>query len=299
MTGEPYTAGGIATTVAGPVPRPTNSSHHTWPGLDEMHGQGTTSLEVKSGYGFIHDEARVSPSPPRSPRRPRSSVPTWCPPAHPPGYVDLVTGPMLAAAARTPGDRRVLRAGRLRRGPGAGDPRGRVHGGLRGRRTRTSCVPAGVQLACELGLVAVDHCTYLSDLDVDALTAFGDDCHAAPRRRVLHPAAVPGRPPALNAGVRIALPATATRARASPRRWRSASRWRSARCGCAPPRRSTPRPPWAPPPSTATTSGCSPPARPPTSSSSTRRRTSTSPIAPASARGGGLAARPPGCRHPA
>jgi imidazolonepropionase len=31
----------------------------------------------------------------------------------------------------------------------------------------------GVQLACELGLVAVDHCTYLSDADVSALSSSG------------------------------------------------------------------------------------------------------------------------------
>jgi len=31
----------------------------------------------------------------------------------------------------------------------------------------------GVQLACELGLVAVDHCTYLSDADVAALADTG------------------------------------------------------------------------------------------------------------------------------
>ena len=31
----------------------------------------------------------------------------------------------------------------------------------------------GVQLACELGLVAVDHCTYLTDADVDALAQSG------------------------------------------------------------------------------------------------------------------------------
>ena len=31
----------------------------------------------------------------------------------------------------------------------------------------------GVQLACELGAAAADHCTYLSDADVDALAAAG------------------------------------------------------------------------------------------------------------------------------
>ena len=63
-----------------------------------------------------------------SPRRPRSSAPTSSREGtHAPRtYVDLVTGPMLdAGRAVRPVDRRVLRARRLRRRPGARGPRGR------------------------------------------------------------------------------------------------------------------------------------------------------------------------------
>ena len=46
--------------------------------------------------------------------------------------------------------------------------------GLRGRLHANQLGPGpGVRLACELGLVAVDHCTYLEDTDVDALAESG------------------------------------------------------------------------------------------------------------------------------
>ena len=95
-------------------------------------------------------------------------------------------------------DRRVLRARRLRRRPGPGDP-ARPGGppGCAGGCTPTSSATApGVRLAVELGLDAVDHCTYLTDADVDALACSGTVGDAAAGRGVLHPAALPGRPPA-------------------------------------------------------------------------------------------------------
>ena len=43
---------------------------------------GTTTVEIKSGYGLtVHDEARAWPSPGSSPARRRSSAPTSCPPS--------------------------------------------------------------------------------------------------------------------------------------------------------------------------------------------------------------------------
>ena len=88
-------------------------------------------------------------------------------------YVDLVTGPMLRACApharwvdvfceptaptrSRGGGRRVLAAGR---DAGLGL---RVHGNQLGPGP-------GVQLAVEYGAASVDHCTYLTDADVDAL----------------------------------------------------------------------------------------------------------------------------------
>ena len=53
-----------------------------------------------------------------------------------------------------------------------------------------------MRLAVELGAASVDHCTHLTDADVDALAGRRHRRDAAARRRVLHPLAVPGRPPA-------------------------------------------------------------------------------------------------------
>ncbi|GAB2472969.1 imidazolonepropionase [Promicromonospora xylanilytica] len=179
MTGEPYTGGGIATTVA--ATRAASESTLRTRGqalVREMLGQGTTTVEIKSGYGQdVATEARMLRI-----ARELTAETTYLgahtvPAEHADdraGYVDLVTGPMLAAcapharwidvfcepAAPTAFDedeaRAVLRAG-LRAGLLA-----RVHG------NQLSAGP-GVRLAVEVGAASVDHCTHLSDADVDAL----------------------------------------------------------------------------------------------------------------------------------
>jgi imidazolonepropionase len=148
--------------------------------IAEMRSSGTTTVEVKSGYGLdVEQEERAL-------RLAAAVTPeTTFLGAHvvPPGigradYVDLVTGPMLAACApharwvdvfcepasahAFDGDeaRAVLLAGRA---AGLGL---RVHG------NQLSAGP-GVRLAVELGAASVDHCTHLTDADVDAL-AGGD-----------------------------------------------------------------------------------------------------------------------------
>ncbi|MFD6139759.1 imidazolonepropionase [Promicromonospora sp. NPDC060271] len=179
MTGEPYTGGGIATTVAATRAAGEDTLRARAQALvREMLAQGTTTVEIKSGYGQdVATEARTL-------RIARELTPeTTYLGAHTvpaeyaddrPGYLSLVTGPMLAAcapharwvdvfcepAAPTAFDedesRVVLRAG-LRAGLGA-----RVHG------NQLSAGP-GVRLAVEVGAASVDHCTHLTDADVDAL----------------------------------------------------------------------------------------------------------------------------------
>lgn len=149
----------------------------------EMRAQGTTTVEVKSGYGLsVTDEVRAL----RLAREVTSEATYLGAHVVPPewrhdraGYVDLVTGEMLVAArpyARwidvfcEPASpyafdgeesRAVLAAGR------AAGFELRVHGNQLGPGP-------GVQLAVELGAASVDHCTYLSDADVDALAAAAD-----------------------------------------------------------------------------------------------------------------------------
>lgn len=179
MAGQAYDGGGIGVSVAA-----TRDADEEWlrsalaARTTEMRAQGTTTVEVKSGYGLtVEDEVRAL----RLAAEVTTEVTFLGAHVVPPemredrsGYVDLVTGEMLAACApharwvdvfcepASPHaftgeeSRAVLEAGR---DAGLGL---RVHG------NQLAHGP-GVQLACELGAASVDHCTYLSPADVDAL----------------------------------------------------------------------------------------------------------------------------------
>lgn len=178
MAGQKYEAGGIRRTVrltreADDATLLTNARKI----VDEMGRQGTTTVEIKSGYGLtVHDEERAL-------RLARELTPeTTFLGAHvvpvefeddPDGYVDLVVGPMLDACApharwidvfcetgafTVEQSRRILAAGAAR-GLGL-----RLHAGQLGESE-------GVRLAVELDAASVDHGTYLSDVDVEALAA--------------------------------------------------------------------------------------------------------------------------------
>ncbi|MFC3994492.1 imidazolonepropionase [Nocardiopsis sediminis] len=178
MAGRPYEAGGIRTTVA--ATRAATDAELLGTAtrlLREAHAQGTTTVEVKSGYGLSTAEEerclRVAG---------RVTDETTFLGAHvvpaeyaddPAGYLDLVTGPMLDACAPharwidvfcergafdADAARRVLEAGR-RAGLGA-----RVHGNQSGPGP-------GVRVAVEAGAASVDHCTHLDPGDIDALAS--------------------------------------------------------------------------------------------------------------------------------
>jgi imidazolonepropionase len=179
MSGARYDGGGISRTVSATRGASDDVLRSRLRGLvAEMRRQGTTTVEIKSGYGLtVPDEARCL-------RLAAEITPeTTFLGAHvvPPEYagrtdeyVGLVTGPMLAACApharwidvfcepASPhafdGDaaRVVLEAGR-----GAGL-------GVRVHANQLSAGP-GVQLAVELGAASADHCTHLTPADVDAL----------------------------------------------------------------------------------------------------------------------------------
>jgi imidazolonepropionase len=178
MAGTPYAAGGIRTTVAATrAATDEELSGRVAALVREMRRQGTTTVEIKSGYGLtVRDEARSVAI-----ARQFTDETTFLG-AHvvPDGstaeeYVDLVTGPMLAAAAPHARwvdvfcERGAFDADQARTILAAGDA-----AGLRGRLHANQLGPGpGVLLACELGLVAVDHCTYLDDADVAALADSG------------------------------------------------------------------------------------------------------------------------------
>src|SRR6476646_2798235 len=104
MAGRPYTAGGIRTTVA--ATRAASDADLTANArrlLGEMVRQGTTTAEIKSGYGLtVHDERRCLEIASGLTRDTTFLGAHVVPPEFaddPAGYVQLVTGPMLAACA--------------------------------------------------------------------------------------------------------------------------------------------------------------------------------------------------------
>jgi imidazolonepropionase len=210
MAGTPYAAGGIRTTVAATrAATDEQLTSHVARLVAEMRRQGTTTVEIKSGYGLsVHDEARSL-----AVARQFTEETTFLG-AHvvpdgttPEEYVALVTGPMLEACApyarwidafcetgafNADQSRAVLEAG------AAAGLRGRLH-------ANQLAAGPGVRLACELGLVAVDHCTYLTDADVDALAGSGTIATllAGVEFSTRHP--YPDARRLLDAGVRVAL----------------------------------------------------------------------------------------------
>ncbi|MEV6740422.1 imidazolonepropionase [Streptomyces sp. NPDC051104] len=212
MSGRGYTAGGIRTTVAATraatdAELETNLVRH----LTEALRQGTTTLETKSGYGLtVHDEERAL----RIASAHTDEV-TYLG-AHivspdyaddPAAYVALVTGEMLDACApharwidvfcekgAFDGDqaRAILTAGREK------GLHPRVHA------NQLSYGP-GVQLAVELGAASADHCTHLTDADVDALANSDTVATLLPGAEFSTRAEWPDARRLLDAGVTVAL----------------------------------------------------------------------------------------------
>ena len=212
MAGQPYAAGGIRTTVAATrAATDEQLTAHVARHVAEMRRQGTTTVEIKSGYGLtVLDEAR-SLAVARQFTDETTFLGAHVVPAEyaddPAGYVDLVTGPMLEAAA--PHARWVdvfcetgaFDADQARAVLAAGEAKG-----LRGRLHANQLGPGpGVRLAAELGLAAVDHCTYLDDADVDALRDSGTIATLLPGVEFSTRQPYPDARRLLDAGVRVAL----------------------------------------------------------------------------------------------
>ncbi|GAA1548862.1 imidazolonepropionase [Kribbella hippodromi] len=212
MTGTPYSAGGIRTTVAATREATDDQLTANVARLvAEMRRQGTTTVEIKSGYGLtVADEARSLQI-----ARQFTDETTYLgahvvPPDYaddPAAYVDLVTGPMLDAAAKHAKwidvfvERGAFDADQGRAILTAGIARGlqaRVHANQLGEGP-------GVQLACEVGAAAADHCTYLTDTDIDALASTGVVAGLLPAIEFSTRSPYPNARRLLDAGVTVAL----------------------------------------------------------------------------------------------
>lgn len=209
MAGTPYAAGGIRTTVAATrAATDEQLTSHVARLVAEMRSQGTTTVEIKSGYGLsVHDEAR-SLAVARQFTEETTFLGAHVVPEGDPGeYVDLVTGPMLDAAKEHARwidvfcERGAFDVDQARAILAAG-----AAVGLRGRlHANQLTYGGGVRLAAELGLVAVDHCTYLTDEDVAALRDSGTIATLLPGVEFSTKQPYPDARRLLDAGVRVAL----------------------------------------------------------------------------------------------
>jgi imidazolonepropionase len=212
MSGQKYAAGGIRSTVAATRAASdeqllANATRLT----AEMHRGGTTTFEIKSGYGLTTvDESRALKLAHTLTRETTYLGAHVVPSEYEndvASYVDLVTGSMLDAAApyarwidvfcetgafNVDQARAILTAGRDR---GLGM---RMHAGQLGES-------GGVQLAIELGAASVDHCTFLSDADIGALAAGSTVATLLPGAEFSTRQPYPDARRLLDAGVTVAL----------------------------------------------------------------------------------------------
>ncbi|WP_309117798.1 imidazolonepropionase [Saccharothrix sp.] len=210
MAGKPYTAGGIATTVnATRAASDDELSAVIARHVAEAVAQGTTYVETKTGYGLtVADEVRSA----RIAGEHADEVTFLGAHLVPPGadadeYVALVAGEMLDAVApfvrwadvfceRGAFDedqsRTVLKAAAFK-GLGL-----RVHGNQLGEGP-------GVRLAVELGAASVDHCTYLSTSDIDALAGSNTIATLLPACDLSTRQSLPPARELLDAGATVAL----------------------------------------------------------------------------------------------
>ena len=209
MAGRQYEAGGIRTTVAATRQATDEQlTSHVARLVTEMRAQGTTTLEIKSGYGLsVRDEARSLAIARQFTEETTFLGAHVVPSGDPDEYVDLVTGPMLEAAAPHAKwidvfcEKGAFDVGQARHILAAG-----AAVGLRGRLHANQLTYGdGVLLAAELGLVAVDHCTYLSGRDVDALRDSGTIATLLPGVEFSTRQPYPDARRLLDAGVQVAL----------------------------------------------------------------------------------------------
>jgi imidazolonepropionase len=175
MQGKPYVAGGIKTTMAATRAASDDELAANVARLaSEALASGTTTLEVKSGYGLsVRDEARSLVA-----AKTATSETTFLgahvvpPDTNADDYVALVQGEMLDACKGNAKwidvfcDRGAFDVDQARAILQSGTAAGlgtRIHANQLQQG-------GGVQLGVELGVASCDHCTHLSHKDIDALS---------------------------------------------------------------------------------------------------------------------------------
>ena len=212
MAGEPYDGGGIRVTTDATRNAGRDALRHSLQRrLLEAHRAGTTTVEIKTGYGLSVDSEAELASLAAEATPEATFLGAHLLPGEYQGraddYVELVCGSMLDAvrsdvrwidvfcetgAFDADQSRTVLEAGRA-----AGL-------GLRLHANQLGHGP-GVQLGVEMGCASVDHCTYLSDDDIEALAASDTVATFLPATDFSTRQPYPDARRAIDAGVRVAM----------------------------------------------------------------------------------------------
>ena len=212
MLGESYTAGGIAHTVektraASDELLRSNAQSL----LNEAYSTGTTTVEIKSGYGLSVEDERRSLEIAQGLTDETTFLGAHVVPVeykkNPKDYVDLVTGPMLDAVlpfskwidvfcdkgAFSPDDARtILKAGMAK--------------GLLPRIHANQLQEGqGVRLGVELDAASVDHVSHLSEKDIEALSKSKTVATLLPGAEFSTRSAYPDVRPLLEASITVAL----------------------------------------------------------------------------------------------
>lgn len=212
MTGEPYSAGGIRTTVAATRAASDDDLRSNAAGLvAELLASGVTTFEAKSGYGLTTSDELRSLMVARELTPETTFLGAHVVPAEFEGraddYVRLVIDEMIPACAPHARwvdvfcDRGAFDADQTRAIIGAG-----VSAGLMSRLHANQLQQGpGAQLAVELGAASADHLTHLSASDVEALASSATVATLLPGAEFSTRSPYPDARALLDAGATVAL----------------------------------------------------------------------------------------------
>jgi imidazolonepropionase len=212
MKGEKYSAGGIKSTVAATRAASNEALEQNMLRLlSEMQRSGITTFETKSGYGLTtEDETRALQTAAKHTTETTFLGAHVVPSEHAgkeDKYVELITGEMLDSvlphakwidvfcdqgAFDVDQSRQILKAG--------------IEKGLLPRIHANQLTQGGgVQLAVELDCASADHCTHLSDKDIELLAGSNTVATLVPGAEFSTRATYPNATRLFDAGVNVAI----------------------------------------------------------------------------------------------
>jgi imidazolonepropionase len=212
MKGEKYSAGGIKSTVAATRAATDAELEQNFLRLvQEMQRSGITTFETKSGYGLTTDDETRALAIATKHTPETTFLGAHVVPSDYSGkedkYVELVTGEMLDSVLPYAKwidvfcDQGAFDVDQSRQILQAGKDKGllpRIH-------ANQLTAGGGVQLAVELDCSSADHCTHLSDKDIEALAGSNTVATLVPGAEFSTRAAYPNAARLIDAGVSVAL----------------------------------------------------------------------------------------------